>query len=137
MNFGAKARPTALMATAVTLLMGLGLAGCDDRLERYRNPDVQISRGATWAWKPVLTEAARERTDRKVLSRDDIRGDRDRDDRRRDRVDRDREDRRESPAMLAENEKVRGKIRLAIERELSRKGLKQVDDPQTADFLVD
>jgi hypothetical protein len=170
MNFGAKARPTALMAAAVTVFMGLGLAGCDDRLERYRNPDVQIARGATWAWKPAPTETARERTDRKVLSRDEIRGDRDRDDRRRDRddrdsadrddrrrdrddrdradrdrddrrgdirSDRDRGDRRESPEMLAENEKVRGKIRVAIEKELNRKGLKQVDDPLKADFLVD
>jgi hypothetical protein len=105
-----------LLAAAVVLFLGLGLSGCDDRLERYRNPDVQIAKGATWAWKPAPAQ-------RKVLSRDDIRGDRRRD--------------REDPDMLAENGKVRGKIRVAIETELSKKGLKQIDNPEAADFLVD
>lgn len=117
MNYWANAKGTSLVVAAVTLFLGLGLSGCDDRLERCRNPDVQISKGATWAWKPAPVE-------RKVLSRDDIRGDR-------------RRDREESANMLADNEKVRGKIRVAIEKELNRKGLKQVEDPQAADFLVD
>ena len=117
MNFRANAKGISLFAAAVTLFLGLGLSGCDDRLERYRNPDVQVAKGATWAWKPAPAQ-------RKVLSRDDIRGDR-------------RRDREESANMIADNEKIRGKIRVAIEKELSRKGLRQVDDPQAADCLVD
>jgi hypothetical protein len=121
MKLWANAKGTSLLAASVTLFLGIGLSGCDDRLERYRNPDVQIAKGATWAWKP----APAQQPQRKVLSRDDIRGDREH---QRDR---------EEPEMIADNEKIRGKIRVALEKELNRKGLKQVEDPLAADFLVD
>jgi hypothetical protein len=117
MKFLVDAKRTPLLAAAVVLFLGLGLSGCDDRLERYRNPDVPVPKGATWAWKPVSAQ-------RRILSRDDMRADR-------------RRDPEEGPNMVAENERIRGKIRVAIERELSRKGLKQVEDPEDADFLVD
>ena len=161
-------KKTPLLAATV-LFLGLGLSGCDDRLERFRDPDVAIPHGATWAWKPSTPH-------RRVISRDEIRpGDgrdeyqRDRrgDHRRADRNDeyqsdqrdedrwdgsydrgnqdesRDayrRDDRRrrdDSNSDNLDNEMVRGRIRVAIEKELARKGLRRVDDPRDAEFLVD
>ncbi|GAC1702280.1 MAG: hypothetical protein NVS9B4_07280 [Candidatus Acidiferrum sp.] len=111
-------RNSTLMAAAV-MFCGLILVGCDDRLERFRDPAVPIARGATWAWRPA---PARQRP---VISRDVIRGESR-------RVSRD-----EGGNTGADNEIVRGRIRIAIEKELARKGLRRVDDPQAASFLVD
>jgi hypothetical protein len=150
-------KKTPLLAATV-LFLGLGLSGCDDRLERFRDPDVAIPHGATWAWKPSTLH-------RRVISRDEIRpGDR-RDEYQRDEDRRDdtndqyrredsyhrgnqdgsrdgyrRDDRRRPDASNSDNldnEMVRGRIRVAIEKELARKGLRRVDDPRDAEFLVD
>jgi hypothetical protein len=131
---------------AALVFFGLGLSGCDDRLERFRNPDVPIPHGATWAWRPSTPE-------RKVISRDDnrpydrrdqYRRDRGHDDDRRDRDDRrdnyhrdDNRDRQDLASENLDNEMVRGRIRVAIEKELAKKGLRRVDDPHDAEFLVD
>src|SRR5258708_16044934 len=37
----------------------------------------------------------------------------------------------------ADSDVLRGKVKTAIERNLAEKGLKEADDPEDADFLVD
>lgn len=133
------------LVAATIIFLGLGLSGCDDRLQRFRDPDVPIPHGATWAWRPSTAQ-------RRVISRDDNRPYDSRDDYRRDDTDgqyRNREDRRDRGAYSRndrrrrddsenfDNDMVRGRIRVAIEKELARKGLRRVDDPRDAEFLVD
>lgn len=105
--------------TAAAFLSLAFLAGCDEHVEITRDPDVRIAKHATWAWRPA-PEPAKERDSRRVVSRDVIS--------RRDTVTRD---------TSANNELVRQRVRTAIEQTLSSKGLRQVSDPQDADFLVD
>jgi uncharacterized protein DUF4136 len=129
-----------LTATVLFLGLGFGLSGCDDRLERFRDPEVAIPHSATWAWKPSTPH-------RRVISRDEIRRDEDRWDDSYDRGNQDesrdgyrRDDRRrrdDSNSDNLDNEMVRGRIRVAIEKELARKGLRRVEDPRDAEFLVD
>ncbi|HEY2459972.1 MAG TPA: DUF4136 domain-containing protein [Candidatus Acidoferrum sp.] len=123
------------MLAATAVLCGVALAGCDDHVIVDRNPEVRIQRHATWAWRPVEAAPApapgpaanaETRDGRRVISRDEIT----RNDRYNDRngsVTRD-------PG--ADNEFVRGQIRVAVERNLAERGFVQ-GDPQTADFLVD
>src|SRR5271166_1574238 len=40
------------------LLGGLVLAGCNDDVEVLRDPDVKITKGMTWAWRPMTPPAA-------------------------------------------------------------------------------
>jgi len=95
------------------------LAGCDEYVQITRDRDVHIARHATWAWRPAQEETNR-RGSRPVVSRDVIT--------RNETVT--REDN-------ADNEALRGKVKTAIERNLSEKGLKETSDPAAADFLVD
>jgi len=101
-----------LLAASI-LICGLFAAGCDDHIDVIRDPNIPVVKGSTWAWKPVASR-------RPVVSHDVI-------------------SRRETVAREpgANNEIVRQRIRTAIEQTLSSKGLRQVDDPQEADFLVD
>lgn len=100
----------------VAALVGVGLlAGCDERVYVDRDPTVRIARGMTWAWRPAPQNGPQG----KVISRDVIRPDRPR------------------PTNDPDNEFVRGRVKDAIERQLTEKGLVQVDNPATADFLVD
>ena len=107
-----------LLAASI-LLCGLGLTGCDERVEIIRDPDIPILKHQTWAWRPapVRKEAKNERP---VISRDVIGG-------------REAVVNGNDPA----NEIVRNELRTAIERHLTEKGLTQVSDPAAADFLVD
>lgn len=111
---------------AALLLGGLALAGCDDNVEVLRDPNVKITRGMTWAWRPnaprPINAADQSRDGHKVLSRDVI-----------------------SPARQQHmesnrdwnNEANRKLLQEAIERGLRERGLVQVNDPATADLLVD
>src|SRR3984893_12863034 len=76
------------------------LAGCDEYVHITRDPDVHLSRHATWAWRPAQEEGSR-RGSRPVVSRDDIS--------RRETVN--REDN-------ADNDVLRGKVKSAAERDL-------------------
>ncbi len=106
------------LLTSSVLLCGLLLAGCDDHITVIRDPDIPVPRGSTWAWKP--TAPAKDSDRRPVVSRDVIsRGE------------------TVSREPGANHEVVRQRIRTAIEQTLSSKGLRQVSDPQAADFLVD
>lgn len=124
MELGKRTVSAGLM-TAV-LMSGLVLAGCDDNVEVLRDPDVKIAKGMTWAWRPTTPPPAKaERTPdgRQVVSRDVI-----------------------APAPQQQHlesnrdwntEANRNQLKEAIERALKSKGLAQVNDPATADFLVD
>ena len=106
------------LIAASALICGLLLAGCDDHITVTRDPDIPVVKGSTWAWKPAAS--AKDADRRPVVSRDVIS--------RGETVARD-------PGT--NNEIVRQRIRTAIEQTLSSKGLRQVSDPQAADFLVD
>lgn len=115
---GVKAK-SSLVAAAVLAGCFL-LAGCDEYVRITRDPDLRLSRHATWAWQTAPSRAVRE--SRPVVSRDVIgRGGRE-------TVARDN-----SP----ENDALRDKVKVAIEQNLIAKGFKQVSDPGAADFLVD
>ena len=98
------------------------LAGCDEYVHITRDRDAHIARHATWAWRPAKEESSR-RESRPVTSRDVItRGERG------ETFTRDND---------ADSDVVRGKVKAAIERNLTEKSLKQVEDPEDADLLVD
>jgi hypothetical protein len=109
---------TSPLLAAAILICGLWLAGCDDHITVIRDPDIPAHQGNTWAWRPVAPPKDADR--RPVVSRDVISW---------------RETIARDPG--ANNEIVRQRIRTAIEQTLSSKGLRQVSDPQAADFLVD
>jgi hypothetical protein len=109
---------SSLVAVAA-LCSGLLLAGCDDYVQITRDPDVQIRKLATWAWRPA-TEQTKARESRPVVSRDVIS--------RGETVERD---------SNADNEPVRQRVKTAVEQTLASKGLTEISDPKAADFLVD
>jgi hypothetical protein len=107
------------------------VAGCDEHVEITRDRDVRIPKHATWAWQPAGDEPAAARNpnardNRPVTSRD---------------VAGPNQAPPQGPRVVsdpdANNEVVRGRVRTAIEATLASKGLKHVDDPAAADFLVD
>jgi hypothetical protein len=104
---------------AAACLFGIVAAGCDDHVQITRDPDIRVVRGATWAWQPV-TEPVVARESRRVTSRDSVA--------HRDPVARD---------VTGDNQIVRDRVKTAIQQSLTAKGLSQVSDPATADFLVD
>jgi hypothetical protein len=104
---------------AAACLFALVAAGCDDRVQVTRDPDILIAKGATWAWQP-FTEPVAARDSRKVLSRDTT-----------------RHNEPVAREMSAENQIVQDRVKAAIQQALTAKGLKQVSDPAAAEFLVD
>ena len=108
-----------------SLLAGLVLSGCNDDVEILRDPEVRFAKGMTWAWRPVgpAPTAHHDEDTRPVLSRDVIS--------------------QPSPTQHMESnrdwntEANRNQLQGAMERALRSKGLTQVKDPATADFLVD
>ena len=118
MNYRMTGMGRSPLRAACFLIGGLLLAGCDDHITVIRDPDIPVPRGSTWAWKP--TAPAKDSDRRPVVSRDVIsRGE------------------TVSREPGANHEIVRQRIRTAIEQTLSSKGLRQVSDPQAAEFLVD
>jgi hypothetical protein len=111
----AKAKLASLAAGAC--LCGLLAAGCDERVQITRDPDIRIAKLATWAWRPV---AVSPRDARPVVSRDVI-------------------SRRETVVhdTNTNNDIVRDRVKNAIQQALMAKGLTQISDPAAADFLVD
>jgi Domain of unknown function (DUF4136) len=100
-------------------------AGCDEYVQITRDRDVRIPKGATWAWRPAVQEAASApaRDSRPVTSRDDV----------------GTAPRTQTAARVPDpnDEVVRQRVKTAIEQSLTSKGFKQVSDPAAADFLVD
>ena len=116
-------RRLSLVPALGVALLGIFLAGCDERVEIIRDPDIPVLKHATWAWRPAAParSASRDgRSDRPVVSRDVIgRGE--------------TITREDDPASEIE----RRQLRSEIERQLTAKGLTQVSDPSAADFLAD
>ena len=104
---------------AGTLACAVLLAGCDEYVHITRDRDVHIARHATWAWRPAQEEGGR-RGSRPVTSRDEIT--------RGETVTGDND---------ADNDVLRSKVRSAIQHNMAEKGLKEVSDPEDADFLMD
>ena len=107
-------KPLLLAATALT--GALLFAGCDEHITVIRDPEIRVVKGSTWAWRPL---AQKEGTgERPVVSRDVI---------------------SRGPAVQhepdANRQIIRDRFPMAIEQTLSEKGLRQVSDPQAADFL--
>lgn len=117
MLFGRAFQPKRALLAGAAALCVVALTGCDEHIRIVRDPDLRIARHATWAWQPMAEKA---RESRPVKSRDEIT--------RGETVNRDTD---------ADNDVLRGKVKTAIERTLSEKGMKQVSDPDAADFLVD
>lgn len=116
-------------AFALVFAAGLALAGCDDNVEVIRDPDVHITKGMTWAWRPITPPGAarKDSGDRPVVSRDVINPP---------------QPQQQPQQRLESNrdwntEANRDILQQAIERAMKSKGLLQLNDPATADFLVD
>jgi len=124
---GGRARNLSLAAAAI-FFCGVFLSGCDERITTFRDTTIPVPKHATWAWRPmqIPPPQAANRDTRPVISRDVI-----------------------APAGPAggqppvvrepdaANEVARQQARTAIEKQLAKKGLTQISDPQAADFLVD
>src|SRR5579863_5954349 len=106
-----------LLATGV-LGCAVLLVGCDENVHITRDRDAHIARHATWAWRPAQ-EVASGRGARPVVPRDVI---------TRNGAE------TITPEDTAENDILRGKVKNAIEHDLNQKGLKEVNDPQSADL---
>ena len=120
-------RSVAASFTAALLLGSMVLAGCNDNVEVLRDPDVRITKGMTWAWRPLNVSPARAQhpsDNRPVVSRDVITS-------------------APPPQERLESnrdwntEANRDQLKQAIEHTLKSKGLIQTNDPTVADFLVD
>jgi hypothetical protein len=113
---------------AIAIACAAVLAGCDDHLTVDHDPSVKIQKGMTWAWRPMPPEAhdARNEVGRKVISRDVI------------QQSRAPVPQRNFPAHADPQKDMEHlRTRIAIEQTLATKDLKQVTDPEDADFLVD
>ena len=101
------------------LFAGLLFAGCNDHLTIDRDPSVTVRKGMTWAWRP---EGQTQAGNRKVISRDVI--------------GRDRQN-YPPPTQDAGSQEIRDRLKIGFQQAMAAKGLKLVDDPYAADFLVD
>jgi Domain of unknown function (DUF4136) len=126
-QFGNRAVSAGLMAAV--LLGGVLAAGCNDNVEVLRDPEIRITKGMTWAWRPPApppnaAKATPNTDSRPVTSRDVI-------------------TQTPPPQQTLESnrdwntEANRKQLQEAIERVLKSKGLTRVNDPEMADFLVD
>ena len=119
-------RAVSILCLTTVLLGGLVVAGCDDNVEVFRDPEVHVAKGMTWAWRqpapPPAAKRDRDTDNRPVVSRDVIS--------------------QAPPPQLESNrdwntEANRKQLQDAIEHALKNKGLVQVSDPAAADFVVD
>ena len=109
---------------AVVLVSGLAASSCNDDVEVLRDPSIRVIKGMTWVWRPMGSPPAtanRASDGRPIVSRDVIGSE---------------------PSHLESNrdwntEANRQQLQQAIEHSLKSKGLVQVNDPATADFVVD
>src|SRR5258708_17443704 len=113
---------------------GLFLSGCDDNsVEIIRDPDIRVTKGMTWAWRPVNEPEGGKRAaegGRPVVSRDVITAE-------------GQGQPQPAPRQRLESnrdwntEANRDTLKSAIAKNLQSKGLTQVTDPAAADFLGD
>lgn len=130
MNLGKKV--TSAVLFSAVLLGGLALSGCDDNVEVLRDPEIKLTRGMTWAWRPMnepepgRPDAAKRNSEDRppVVSRDVITPE-------------------PQPHQHLESsrdwntEANRQQLQAAIEKTMASKGLVMVKDAAAADLLVD
>lgn len=130
MDLGKRAASAVLMAGIVA--GGLFLSGCDDNnVEILRDPDIRVTKGMTWAWRPVNEPEGGKRAaegGRPVVSRDVITPEPQAQPAPRQRLESNRD---------WNTEANRDTLKSAIAKNLQSKGLTQVTDPDNADFWVD
>lgn len=130
MDLGKRAASAVLMAGLLS--GGLFLTGCDDNsVEIIRDPDIRVTKGMTWAWRPVNEpEGGRRAAEggRPVISRDVITPEGQPQPAPRQRLESNRD---------WNTEANRDTLKSAIAKNLQSKGLTQVTDPAVADFWVD
>jgi len=111
---------------------GLFLSGCDDNsVEILRDPDIRVTKGMTWAWRPLNEPEGGKRAaegGRPVVSRDVITPERQPQAAPRQRLESNRD---------WNTEANRDTLKAEIAKNLQSKGLTQVTDPAVADFWVD
>jgi hypothetical protein len=110
---------------------GLFLSGCDDNVEIIRDPDIRVTKGMTWAWRPLNEPEGGKRAvegGRPVVSRDVITPEAQPQPAPRQRLESNRD---------WNTEANRDTLKAAIAKNLQSKGLTQVTDPAVADFWVD
>lgn len=125
-----KSVSTTLVLSTV-LMGGLLLAGCDENVEVIRDPDIRITKGMTWAWRPAnMPEETKRGSDgRPVASRDVITPD--------------AAVPGQAPGQKLESnrdwntEANRNQLQQAVERALAKKGLTLVTDAGAANVLID
>jgi hypothetical protein len=129
-DLGKRAASAVLMAGLVG--GGLFLAGCDDNsVEIIRDPDIRVTKGMTWAWRPVNEPEGGKRAaegGKPVVSRDVITPEGQAPPAPRQRLESNRD---------WNTEANRDTLKFAIAKNLQSKGLTQVTDPAVADFWVD
>jgi hypothetical protein len=129
-DLGKRAASAVLMAGLVA--GGLFLGGCDDNsVEIIRDPDIRVTKGMTWAWRPVNEpEGGKSAAEggRPVVSRDVITPEGQPQAAPRQRLESNRD---------WNTEANRDTLKSAIAKNLQSKGLTQVTDPAIADFWVD
>jgi hypothetical protein len=129
-DLGKRAASAVLMAGLVA--GGLFLAGCDDNsVEIIRDPDIRVTKGMTWAWRPVNEPEGGKRAaegGKSVISRDVITPEGQAPPAPRQRLESNRD---------WNTEANRDTLKFAIAKNLQSKGLTQVTDPAVADFWVD
>jgi hypothetical protein len=104
---------------AAVFLCASTLTACDEHVTIIRDPDIPIPQHATWAWRPAPPPPKNPVISRDVISHNGAASE---------TVTRD-----QSP----ETDILRRQIKIGIEQNMASKGLARVDDPETADFLVD
>ena len=131
MDLGKRAASAVLMAGL--LAGGVFLSGCDDNsVEILRDPDIRVTKGMTWAWRPVNEPEGGRRGaegDRGGVSRDVITpGAAQAPQAPRQRLESNRD---------WNTEANRDTLKAAIAKTLQKKGLAQATNPAAADFWVD
>jgi hypothetical protein len=122
-SLGIISKSVSPLLAAGVIFCGMALAGCEEHVEVIQDTTIPVKNHQTWAWRPMQARKEAREGERPVISRDVIR----------------RNDRNDTvapesdPAIDIERRQLRGEI----ERQLSAKGLTQISDPASANYLVD
>jgi Domain of unknown function (DUF4136) len=117
MKYGLLSRRKSPLLAAAAALCVFALVGCDEPVTVTRDPDIPIPKHATWAWRPAAPPSKNPVISRDVISRNGA-----------ETVARDE---------TLETDILRRQIKKGIEEIMASKGFVRVNDPETADFLVD
>jgi hypothetical protein len=126
-------RISSVVMLSAVLMGGIALAGCDDNVEVIHDPSIKLTRGMTWAWRPMNepeTAPARGAASRDQAGRPPV-------------VSRDVITPEPTPGQHLESnrdwntEANRTMLQAAIEKTMAAKGFTLVKDPAAADLLVD